>query len=57
MPDLSVSITFCLLCKASIVFDRRVEGELLDFGVTGNLRMSDMIMYERQSESWWQLVA
>ncbi|MCH8078385.1 MAG: DUF3179 domain-containing protein [Proteobacteria bacterium] len=54
LADIPVSITFCPLCNASIVFDRRVKGKVLDFGVTGKLRMSDMIMYDRQTESWWQ---
>ena len=54
LADIPVSITFCPLCNASIVFDRRVGGEVLDFGVTGKLRKSDMIMYDRQTESWWQ---
>lgn len=49
-----VAVTFCPLCNAAIVFDRRVEGEALEFGTTGNLRNSGLIMYDRQSESWWQ---
>jgi hypothetical protein len=49
-----ITVTFCPLCNASIVFDRRYEGEVLDFGTTGLLRMSDLVMYDRQSESWWQ---
>ena len=49
-----VAITFCPLCNASIVFDRRVEGAMLDFGTTGKLRKSDLVMYDRQTESWWQ---
>ncbi len=49
-----ISVTFCPLCNASIVFDRRVDGQLLDFGTTGKLRKSDLVMYDRQSESWWQ---
>lgn len=54
LADIPVSVTFCPLCNASIIFDRRVEGRVLDFGVTGKLRNSDMIMYDRQTESWWQ---
>jgi hypothetical protein len=42
------------LCNASFVFDRRVEGRVLDFGTTGRLRKSDLVMYDRQTESWWQ---
>lgn len=49
-----LAVTFCPLCNASIVFDRRVDGALLDFGTTGKLRRSDLVMYDRQSESWWQ---
>jgi hypothetical protein len=49
-----VAVTFCPLCNTAIVFDRRVDGETLDFGTTGNLRDSDLVMYDRQTESWWQ---
>ena len=49
-----VAVTFCPLCNASIVFDRRVQGAVLDFGTTGKLRKSDLVMYDRQTESWWQ---
>jgi len=50
----AVAVTFCPLCNASIVFDSDVEGATLDFGTTGRLRNSDLIMYDRQTESWWQ---
>jgi hypothetical protein len=49
-----VAVTFCPLCNASMTFDRRVEGRALDFGTTGRLRYSDLVMYDRQTESWWQ---
>lgn len=51
-----VAVTFCPLCNTSIVFDRRLEGRALDFGTTGKLRFSDLVMYDRQTESWWQQV-
>jgi hypothetical protein len=54
IDGLPVTITFCPLCNASIAFDRNFDGQVLDFGVSGLLRNSDMIMYDRQSESWWQ---
>jgi Protein of unknown function (DUF3179) len=52
--DVPVAVTFCPLCNAGIIFDRRLGGRELSFGVTGKLRHSDLVMYDRQSESWWQ---
>lgn len=49
-----VAVTFCPLCNSGMVFDRRVKGELRTFGVSGKLRNSDMVMFDRETESWWQ---
>lgn len=49
-----VAVTYCPLCNAAIAFDRRVDGRELSFGVSGMLRHSDMVMYDRQTQSWWQ---
>lgn len=49
-----VAVTFCPLCNTAIVFDRRLDGQTLDFGTSGNLRNSDLVMWDRQTESWWQ---
>lgn len=49
-----VTVTYCPLCNSSIVFDRSFEGKILDFGTTGLLRNSDLVMYDRQSQTWWQ---
>ena len=49
-----VTVTFCPLCYTAIAFDRRAAGQVLDFGTSGNLRKSDLVMYDRQTESWWQ---
>ena len=49
-----VTVTYCPLCNSAIVFDRRVPPHVLDFGTTGKLRNSDLVMYDRQTESWWQ---
>lgn len=49
-----IAVTFCPLCNSGITFDRRTEAGVLDFGVSGKLRNSDMVMYDRQTESWWQ---
>jgi hypothetical protein len=49
-----VLITFCPLCNTAIAFERTVGGRVLDFGTTGRLRFSNLIMYDRQTETWWQ---
>lgn len=52
--DIPVAVTFCPLCNSGITFDRRVGDRVLSFGVSGKLRNSDMVMYDRETESWWQ---
>jgi hypothetical protein len=54
LAGVPVAVTFCPLCNAAIVFDRRVGDRVLSFGTTGNLRNSDLVMWDRQTESWWQ---
>jgi len=49
-----VAVTYCPLCNAAIVFDARLGGQILTFGTTGKLRNSDLVMYDRQTQSWWQ---
>jgi hypothetical protein len=49
-----LAVTFCPLCNTALAFDRRLDGSTLDFGTTGRLRHSDLVMYDRQTESWWQ---
>ena len=50
--------TYCPLCNASVVYDRRLNHNgkdyLLDIEVSGMLRNSDMVMADLQTESWWQ---
>jgi hypothetical protein len=56
LGETPVLVTFCPLCYTAIAFDRRLEpgGTVYDFGTTGNLRHSDLVMWDRQTESWWQ---
>lgn len=61
LDDVPVLVTFCPLCNTSVVFDRRLapdnpDATVYDFGTTGNLRFSDLVMWDRQTESWWQQV-
>jgi hypothetical protein len=50
----AVTITFCPLCNTAIAFDRTVDGKILTFGTSGALRNSNLVMWDRQTESLWQ---
>jgi uncharacterized protein YbaR (Trm112 family) len=54
LAGIPIAVTYCPLCNTSLVFDRRHSEEVLDFGTTGRLHGSNLLMYDRQSESWWQ---
>ncbi len=52
-----LAITYCPLCGTAMVFDRRVGERTLDFGLSGLLYQSDVLMYDRQTESLWSQLA
>jgi len=54
LGDKKITVTFCPLCNSTIVFDRVIGGKTYDFGTSGLLRKSDLVMYDRQSETLWQ---
>ncbi|MEQ8397979.1 DUF3179 domain-containing protein [Thalassobaculum sp.] len=49
-----IVVTFSPLCNAALVYSRQVGAHVFDFGTTGLLRHADLVMYDRQTESWWQ---
>jgi hypothetical protein len=52
--DMPILVSYCPLCNSAITFDRRIDGVVHTFGVSGMLRNSDMVMYDRQTDSLWQ---
>ena len=58
IDDLYFTASYCPLCNSAIAFNRKLnykgEDYLLDFGVSGMLRGSNLIMWDRQTETWWQ---
>jgi len=48
-----IAVTFCPLCGTAIVYDRGVDDDVLEFGVSGYLHESNMITYDRQHEHFW----
>jgi hypothetical protein len=51
-----VSVTFCPLCNTAIAFERTINDVVFDFGTSGTLRNSDLVMWDRQTESLWQQI-
>ncbi len=49
-----VVVTFCPLCNSALAFDSVLDGQTFEFGVSGLLRNSDLIMYDRTTETLWQ---
>lgn len=66
IAELPVAVTYCPLCNSGVAFDRRLDPEhiessaegdgplVVDFGTTGRVRFSNLVMYDRQTETWWQ---
>lgn len=54
--NVPIAITFCPLCGSGVAFRREVGGEAITFGVSGLLHNSDLILYDRKTESLWQQI-
>jgi Protein of unknown function (DUF3179) len=48
-----VAVTYCPLCNSAVAFSREVDGRTLEFGVSGKLYKSALVMYDRQTDSLW----
>jgi len=48
-----VSVAYCPLCNSVTVYEREIDGQVLDFGVSGLLYNSSLVMYDRQTETLW----
>ena len=51
-----VVITFCPLCGTGLAFSAVVDRRIFDFGVSGLLHKSDLLMYDRQTDSLWSQI-
>jgi len=52
--DEYIAITFCPLCFTGTAFERVVDSEPAEFGVSGYLLNSNLVMYDRNTDSLWQ---
>ena len=52
-----ILVSYCPLCGTGMVFDREIGGRIRIFGVSGLLYQSDVLLYDRRSESLWSQIA
>jgi len=48
-----VAVSYCPLCNSAVAYDRRLDDRVLDFGTSGLLYNSALVMYDRQTETLW----
>jgi hypothetical protein len=46
-------VTYCPLCGSGIAYERRIDGEAVEFGVSGKLYNSNLVMYDRMTDTYW----
>ena len=49
-------ITYCPLCVSGIAYERQLDGEPVEFGTSGKLYNSNLVMYDRQTETYWSQI-
>ena len=48
-----ILVTYCPLCGSGIAYRRELDGEAVEFGTTGRLYNSNLVMYDRKTDTWW----
>ncbi len=51
--DTPVAVTYCPLCYTNQVFERVIDGKTVEFGTSGKLYNSNLLMYDRLTDSYW----
>jgi len=51
-----ILITYCPLCGSGIAYDRRIDGEEVKFGTSGKLYNSNLVMYDRKTDTYWSQI-
>jgi len=52
----AIVVTYCPLCGTGMVFDAKIGNQVLSFGVSGLLYKSDVLLYDRQTNSLWSQI-
>lgn len=53
LDEQAFMVTYCPLCASAMVFETSLDGKTLVFGVSGLLYHSDVLMYDRETQSLW----
>ena len=53
MQNDPILVSYCPLCFTGIGFERKIDGEAVEFGVSGKLYNSELVMYDRKTDSYW----
>jgi hypothetical protein len=56
LGERDILVSYCPLCGTGMVFDRKVDGKTRTFGVSGLLYQSDLLLYDRETESLWSQI-
>ena len=51
-----ILVTYCPLCGSGIAYERRIGGEAVEFGTTGKLYNSNLVMYDRKTDTYWSQI-
>jgi Protein of unknown function (DUF3179) len=51
--EVPVAVTYCPLCNSALAFEREAGGRVLEFGTSGMLYRSALVMYDRQTDTLW----
>ena len=49
-------ITYCPLCASGVAYERTINGEEVEFGVSGKLYNSNLVMYDRKTDTYWSQI-
>lgn len=57
LAGVPIAVIYCPLCDSVSVVDRRINDQTLEFGVSGQLANSNVLMYDRTDQALWSQVA
>lgn len=56
IADEPILITYCPLCGSGIAFEGKINDEEVEFGTSGKLYNSNLVMYDRKTNSYWSQI-